>query len=520
MKEPGGRPAEPRWLHLVAGALMAGGPVWHYLYVNHYPFARVEAFLLPVAAALLGASVAAVAHRIGGLVGSLIFGTLLFGFTDLQFDLQEYFFTAGVLLGCIGLSLLLRERRATIACLSLGAFYAASLPRPALTPPLAQAVGATVPQNGKPLLLHIILDEQWGVGGLRAAGDTATAAFLRKFYLERGFEIYEGAYSRSSMTEQSVPDMLSLGETATVTWPSPGMGRVTENPYFERLQKLGFSILAYQTNYFDYCHSPGAPVVGCSVVPFNSIANVGHLGGKWTRRAIMAGHYFLKMNSHIYVRLRTESPAGKVSIAGGGLATAKEVRNALATRPLQGMAFFVHLLLPHRPFEFDAECRVIKDPADRDNGGYGRSKEAENRAHTMTLEADQILCAHKVLADLIATLDQAVGRDGAIVLVHGDHGSRLFEDESKSGLSELTGPELNSLFSTLLAIRRPGVPAAVHLEPVPVQDFIWELAGNGFVGEVRGPWRHYLRKEPSKENPADTLRTLDASEMPWVKPPP
>ena len=48
------------------------------------------------------------------------------------------------------------------------------------------------------------------------AGDTVTAAFLRDFYLGRGFELFEGAYSRWGRTYNSLTTLLSLGGTVAV----------------------------------------------------------------------------------------------------------------------------------------------------------------------------------------------------------------------------------------------------------------------------------------------------------------
>jgi hypothetical protein len=109
-----------------------------------------------------------------------------------------------------------------------------------------------------------------------------------------------------------------------------------------------------------------------------------------------------------------------------------------------------------------------------------------------------------------------VGPDGAIIIVHGDHGSRFFEVKPVRELSQLDRRQLNSLFPTLIAIRRPGVPPAIHPGPVPVQDYFWALVRHGFVGEVDGAWEPFLRTALTHAEPADTLRTLGPGDMLWV----
>lgn len=522
MKFLGRDSTEPPWTYALAGALMGGGPVWHYLYSNHYPFPRVEALILPGAGALGGLLLSSVAYRVGGAVGTVFFGALLFAFADLQFDLQKYVYTAALPVLCISLSVLLRERRATITSLTLVAFYAASLVRPPLVPSAPAHERQAAARNGQPILVHIILDEEWGIGGLRAAGDTATAAYLTAFYLDRGFEVYDAGYSRFQYSMESIPATLSLGRTPDFNPQAatkPYWRSLHRNPYFERLQGLGYQIEVFQTTYLDFCRSVDAQVAGCHVVSGNSVANVGYLGGSWITRAMLAGRYFLNMNSHVYSRLHGDPEVARRSITGGALASARSLQEAIQAHPGDKTAYFAHLLLPHRPIDVDAECSALKDPNDRIYGDYPQGPMDPPWPRKMTLLANQIRCTHRVLGEIIDVIDRSVGRDGAIVIVHGDHGARLHGSKpAAEELSQLNARQLNSIFSTILAVRRPGIPAADHPEPVPVQDFVWKLAGADFAGAVEGPWQHFLRKMPSKTEPSDTLRVLTRKDMLWVSP--
>lgn len=520
---------ESSWLYALAGAAMTGGPVWRYLFVNRYPFGRPEAVVLPLVAMLLGVAIALIGHRAGGLIEWLSFSALLYIFVDLQFDLEKSIPTLVVVGACLALPQLIRTRRALITCFTLGAFDLASLPRPAMVSQLARAPTATRPKGSLPLLLHVVLDEQWGIGGFRAAGDSATADFLTDFYRQRGFEVYEAAYSRSDLTRESIAEVMSLGsrmvpaarvpETASY----PAGFRLLVNPYFERLRELGFSIQVYQTTHLDHCHSAGILVESCETVPANSIANIGYLRGPWMGRAVLAGRYFLNLTSHTYVRLKRppDSSVWRRSNAGRALAELGDVRDAIARRPGGGTAIFVHVLLPHRPFEVNADCRAYPDPGQR--VGYETPKHLSDSVwHSILARyAAQDHCVHRALAELLAAVDSTVGRDGAIVIVHGDHGSRLQQNEPEGvAVSRLDQQQLNSLFSTLLAIRRPRVPASVRTEAVPVQDFLWELIGHQFLGEVSGEWVHVVRggQPDSLHWPADSVRTLSAAEMLWVRP--
>lgn len=519
-------PTESGWLYALAAALMIAGPLWHYLYVNRYPFARPEAIILPLAIGVAAAALAAAAHRAGGLLEGLVFGCLLFVFIDLQFDLDKWIYTAVIVAGCFGLTALIRSRRAMITCLTLGAFYLSSLVRPSAPSPVLRLQSDSRQASTLPVLVHLVLDEQWGIGGLRAAGDTATAAFLRDFYLSRGFEVYDAAYSRWVFTHESIPDLMSLGGPVAVEALPRFEFRLRANPYFRHLHAMGYAIHVYQSTALDYCHSADAVVDSCEVVPAVSIANIGHLDGAWTIRAVLAARFFLNMTSHVYARLHPDPIVWRRGFAGRGLAELEDARHAIAAGLPGGSAIFIHLLLPHRPLEVDEACRAYADPGRRVNFGEDQPLSDSAWHERLSLYAAQVRCVHRAVDRLLAALDSTVGRDGSIVIVHGDHGSRMSQ-QSPAGialfnqkLSSLNGQQINSAFSTLLAIRRPRMSAALHSQAVPLQDFFWQLVKNDFRGEAGAGWNHYVRRMKSDSVPVDTLRALTADEMVWPSPSP
>lgn len=522
MKIAGGPRPEPYWLYLAAGALLAGGPVWHYLYVNHYPFSRPEAPLLTLGAALAGAAAAAAAHRIGGVIEGAVFAALLFLWVDLQFDLHDRIRAPVMLAILLGLSLLLQARRSLLTCLTLGAFYLAALPRAGIGTGSAARPAAGNGRTGPPVLVHVILDEQWGIGGLRAEGDSGTAAFLTEFYHGQGFELYPAAYSRSHRTVKSIPEMVSLGQVPNLrikdgsTYSSGTFGGI---PYFELLRARGYEIRVFQTSYLDFCVAPGAPVASCESQSANSIANIGYVEGSWTARGRLALRYLLNVTSHLYRRLHPDPEIWRRASAGGALLALRHARDAIAAGPKSGTAYFIHVLLPHRPLEVDEQCRALADPTRR--VGFEQPARLDDSTWTATLklEDDQIRCTHQALAEVLAALDSAVGREHSIVVVHGDHGVRISRNRPHfAALATLDDRQLNERFSTLLAVRRPGVPPAVLTEPVPVQDFLWRLAGQEFLGPVAAGYSHFVRNSWADSLSVDTVRALTPAHMLWARP--
>jgi hypothetical protein len=516
----GGTPTEPMWLYGLAGALMLGGPIAREMYANHYP-ARPEAFVFPLLAGAVGAIVAVGSRRAGGILGTLAFGGLLFLFADLQLNTQRWVGTAVAILACLALAQVLARHRAALFSLTLGAFYLTSVVRPPVMPPPARLDTSEPSGSANTVLVHIVLDEQWGVGALRAAGDTATAEFLEDFYLTRGFDLYESAYSRYRETLDTFRSIMLLGEARPDSMPQPGAyhNSIYSNRYFARLRELGYAIRVYQTSYFDLCNGEVA-VASCYVASGGSIANIGHLDGNWVRRGIWASRYFLSTRSHIFGRVIDEPVSWRRALAGGALAAGRNLATTIASHPAEGTAFFVHLLIPHRPFQADEECRLQKDPSRYLDYGLPPHPSDSLWRSVLGMYGDQVRCAHRMLATVIEAIDSTMGRDRSIVIVHGDHGSRLHPHEKHNDslpLADNSAAELNSHFATLLAVRRPQGTATLHPEPTPVQDVIWQLARNGFVGPVPTEWPQYILQVPNRQYPGGQLRSLSSVDMPWVR---
>ena len=519
VKLVGGARTESYLVYAVAGALLMAGPFWLFLHDSRYPF-RPEYFLLVAGAALLGALGLVVAHRIGGLVETACFAVALYLFLDMQSAFFEAHVKTLLLVAILFvLAHLLRARRAAITAISLGAFYAASLPRLGGEPEVRRsATPVATADSTRPVLLHVILDEQWGIGGLRLEGDTSTASYLSDFYLRRGFELYPAAYSRWGRTMESITDMLSMGNASSLEPGRPTRrSRLRKTiPYFELLRSRGYAIRVFQSGFLDYCDAPASPVASCETQSGNSAANIGYLDGPVGARAMLVSRYFLNLRSHVYRAVHEDPVQWRRAGTGGALRELEHLRESIETGPRSGVAYFVHVLLPHRPLEVDRECRLIRDPRRRIGELPTRVGDSAWAA-TLVMVDDQIRCAHLALGRALDALDSTAGRGNSIVIVHGDHGGRFFKQAPASMGVAVDDRQLSARFSTLLAVRRPGAPAGVRPEPVPTQDFIWRLAQQDFTGAVPSDYEHYVRASGWYATPVDSLRQLTTQTMPWVR---
>ena len=87
----------------------------------------------------------------------------------------------------------------------------------------------------------------------------------------------------------------------------------------------------------------------------------------------------------------------------------------------------------------------------------------------------------------------------AIVVVQGDHGSRIVRHMPVlENAARLTAQDLRDGFSTLFAVRRPGVAPGVAREPRALQQLLAEAVG---LAPEPLPRRVYLRSADNRLTP-------------------
>ena len=113
----------------------------------------------------------------------------------------------------------------------------------------------------------------------------------------------------------------------------------------------------------------------------------------------------------------------------------------------------------------------------------------------------------------MATLDSTVGRDQAIVVVQGDHGSRLVGLPPR--LADYSPEVLNHYHSTLFAVRAPSLPAGSVSGAISIQELLRSLVDSDFTRAEVGPAEPYVIDGASSRD-QDTIRILRPAELLWV----
>jgi hypothetical protein len=176
----------------------------------------------------------------------------------------------------------------------------------------------------------------------------------------------------------------------------------------------------------------------------------------------------------------------------------------VSTRRTPAEFFFVHLLLPHPPFEVDPECRF--------QGGVSPAIEVGRR----TAYRWQVICTHRVLARLFDRIDSLYGRR-AVIIVHGDHGVRgLPFNATDDRIDRFGALDITTGFSTLLAIRSPTSTGIASREAIPVQDYLWRFIDNGFTRPAVVAWDQFFYSTSIKDPHSQTRHVLSRDQMRWI----
>lgn len=520
------------WQYALAGALLVAGPLARQLYYARYPLTSPEAMVLVTGLAVSGAAIAGLGFRLGRALSGVVFAGLLLLFLDLQFDFRRPIVFGGVAALCLLFALLLGRWRASITGLVLGGFYLAALPlRSPDEVTTRQAGRIAAPRAVRPIV-HLILDEHLGIGGFRGIGDTLTANFLTDFYVRRGFDVYPGAYSRFNVTRMSIVSVLSLGEVDESALLTPERGGVpaplARNPYFARLAGEGYRLNVYQSANLDFCQTSGVEIATCTRVPPTSVSNISYLRIPWTQKARLVLEFHIMHSSSLrWLHPRGQEVASRHIFAARGLELLRAASHDFLSRQDRAEFFFAHVLLPHAPYELDDECvtylerlrapGTLKPTPD----SLRNSREARYRA--------QVRCLHRAVGQILDQVEEVFGRNQAVIIIHGDHGSRATHRcepnivcnppaATEAAVRSFRPLDFTAEFATLLAVRSPGGAGAVHWEATPLQDFLWAFIKSGFQPVPPTPWQHYIYLNAPGGNIAHPLRPVDMLWAPSPKP--
>jgi hypothetical protein len=157
------------------------------------------------------------------------------------------------------------------------------------------------------------------------------------------------------------------------------------------------------------------------------------------------------------------------------------------SRAQSGMVLFAHLLLPHYPYIYDASCRprppsewLVRSDEVRVDVLGGFTNKPDGRAARYSMYIQQIACLQRKVALLIEAIPASM-RDRAIVVIQGDHGSRIsLTDPVTRSEDSLAPSDYVDHFSTLFAVRSPHLEAGYDLRSTSITCLLRTLVESDF----------------------------------------
>jgi hypothetical protein len=371
-----------------------------------------------------------------------------------------------------------------------------------------------VAKDAPPRLIHLLLDEHLGIEGFPKSHPFGRVMKerLKEFYKTRGFQLYGNAYGHYCNTFDAVPSLLNFTREPTpkqFVSGDEGSYVVTRNRYFELLKERGYRLHVISAGYLDFCAETPALTADCQQARFSSWGSVSALKVPTADKAVFLLRSFvtgypryqrlqrlydiswrplLLKNGGYFSRLADSmwmTPPAH-TYTSNAMETIERTWNNILSLP-QGHAAFIHLMLPHFPYSFGPNCAIRPLLEWEEN-----LEHVPNEQRTPQLQAEryqhyfeQMDCVLALLDNLLDRLQQAGMLDDSIILVHGDHGSRLAIRDPTVEAMPLTESDLLDYFSLLYAVKIPGSPARYDATPTPVEDLL--IHSLGLSVSVKGP---------------------------------
>lgn len=341
----------------------------------------------------------------------------------------------------------------------------------------------------KPAMVHIILDEHLGLEGLASEGAEGVKVRdeLSAAYQAAGFAVYGGAYSQHYHSANAIPFILNYGKRLGHRVGRRGV-RTGPTEHLASLVDQGYRLTILQSDYVDLCTNArfhecttydSSSVRPTLSVPMAVQDRAGLIATKFARMSFIAdrvGRIWNFAAKHAHSAGLDWPPftwSSSHSSTVGGLEAAPILLDRVkAARP--GDAVFAHLLVPHHPYVVGRDCRYVPRP------WHGMMTRAPIE-HRRLAYYEQLRCTERLIGAVVAALAKSPAGSNSLLIIHGDHGSRLVRHEPyEMNKAKLSDTDLIAGFSAMFAVRGNGIAPAYNNRPQPVAALLGELANAGF----------------------------------------
>ena len=486
----------------VAALLLLVTPLFTFLQYHHYGYWHAEIAVSVLAFAVVALVVAVIAAR-WPLWEIPALALLVALSADLQFDLREQWVLTAFPVALVVLSPI-RLQAAQVVTLMAATMLGATLLLPGV-PVTSGPAALPHGNNDLPLVVHLLLDEHIGLDAVPdVPGRPELEQEAHAFYGTHGFTLFDEAYSEHRTTVHSLSHLMNFlpGRFDTSLHRAGKDGfdwELRENAYLTRVRKVGYAVRVRQTAYLNICPE-AADELHCEAYEQTQLGVMQDSGlGMRDRLRVIASVY--SEGSELYSRLEQSYGAARkrlrrrgVSLPGwtwersrfsplSSMAVADQLRRDLSVAR-RGDYLMAHLLMPHDPYLYDARCSLqpptewlgVADPEAR----YPAKNTPATRAVRYVRYVQQVRCVYRKLHEIMAAIPPALRQD-AIVIIHGDHGSRISErDPTRTRPEAASRSDFVDAYSTLFAVRSPRMQPGVNSHVAPITCILKSLVEGGF----------------------------------------
>ncbi|MGV7222365.1 MAG: hypothetical protein ACQ9MH_12645 [Nitrospinales bacterium] len=152
----------------------------------------------------------------------------------------------------------------------------------------------------------------------------------------------------------------------------------------------------------------------------------------------------------------------------------------------KGTLFFAHLIDPHDPYVYDSNCQLNKNPisewtTSEDPISIQGPNSISSRILKYKQYSKQINCLNKKLQILFNAMRSMKIYDKAIIIIHGDHGSRIWRTSLYAGRpNHLETADFMDAYSTLFTVKAEGYKSGYYLETLSLNQAFLKFASKMF----------------------------------------
>lgn len=334
-----------------------------------------------------------------------------------------------------------------------------------------------------PIVVHMVFDEMMSVGAIPQdlSGGPEMRQSLLRFAEEHSFRIFDSVYSRHFFSGDTLPSLMGREYRGGTSLADQTGSSLSRNHYFADLASRGYRTVVFQTDLMSFCTDPNVDM--CETLNAFDPGGGGALemdprnqrASLWQTivRAI-APSYTSEVGQSLLRRvygLRTD----EVGVIGAmGRYDVPQFpgwfdRFARFTANVpRGTHVFAHFMVPHSPYLLSERCVV----SGTFEGGYYLGKfppeeRDEKRREFYDGYFAQLGCVQHKLDGFMAAITRSEKFRDAVIVIHGDHGSRI---SIGNILEDYSRRDYVDNYGTFFAVRAPAVQPGVDCEFVSLPE--------------------------------------------------